>query len=412
MKKIMIIHSVYTGHGHKSISDALVEQLKKYDDVEVEVVDGFSLIGKAALEASKFYGPMTRRAKDLWRLTYTVANQNAQALETMISSLIHDRFMKKLIAFTPDLIVTVHAMFTTSVLNLLEHYHLKIPFVTLQADIINIHKAWCNPRATLTLCPTEEAMESSLMHGMPKSKLKVCGFPTRERFCEVARRSTRPDYQEGHTLECILMSGGEGSGNMLKYAEVILKHVHSNLRVICGRNLRLKQALEDALLDKYPGRVRIYGFVDDLQDIMSECDLVIARGSPNTLMEAVVLNVPVLITGSLPGQEADNPALMVSHNLGVVCENPESAPAIISALMRDGGKRLAEIRAAQRAYRNLDNAKNTAQLLYDMAVPSNISIPRYRQKIQMPLQTRYTLRKMKKQFRRMRRPQHEKYSER
>ena len=34
-------------------------------------------------------------------------------------------------------------------------------------------------------------------------------------------------------------------------------------------------------------------------------DLVIARASPNTLMEAVVMNVPILITGSLPGQEAE-----------------------------------------------------------------------------------------------------------
>lgn len=403
MKKIMIIHSVYTGHGHKSISDALVEQLKKYDDVDVEVVDGFALIGKAGLEASKFYGPMTRRAKELWRLTYMVANQNSRTLETMISSLIHDRFMKKLTAFMPDLIITVHAIFATSVLNILKHYHMDIPFVTLQADIINIHSSWCNPEATLTLCPTEEAMESSLMHGMPRTKLKVCGFPTREQFCELARRSARPDYQEGRPLECILMSGGEGSGNMLRYAQAILKHVNSNLRIVCGRNLRLKQALENALLDEYSGRVKIYGFVDNIQDIMAECDLVIARGSPNTLMEAVVLNVPVLITGSLPGQEADNPALMVSHNLGVVCENPESAPAIIAALMRDGGKRLSEIRAAQRAYRNLDNAKNIAQLLYDMAVPVERYMPRYKQRLTMPIQTRYTIRRMKKQIRRIRR---------
>ena len=38
-----------------------------------------------------------------------------------------------------------------------------------------------------------------------------------------------------------------------------------------------------------------------------------------------------LITGSLPGQEADNPAVMTSHNLAALCANPASAPAIVPA---------------------------------------------------------------------------------
>ena len=38
MKKVMILMSAYTGHGHKSITDSLVEQFAAYPDVEVEVV--------------------------------------------------------------------------------------------------------------------------------------------------------------------------------------------------------------------------------------------------------------------------------------------------------------------------------------------------------------------------------------
>ena len=103
---------------------------------------------------------------------------------------------------------------------------------------------------------------------------------------------------------------------------------------------------------------------------MLKSDLVIARGSPNTMMEAVVLGVPLMITGSLPGQEADNPALMISHNLGILCENPDAAPQMVKALMANGGKRLHEIHTSQLEYRNLDNAKLIAERLYELALPN------------------------------------------
>jgi processive 1,2-diacylglycerol beta-glucosyltransferase len=46
-KNILIISSEFTGHGHKSITDSLKEQFARYSDVNVYVVDGFSL-GKEA----------------------------------------------------------------------------------------------------------------------------------------------------------------------------------------------------------------------------------------------------------------------------------------------------------------------------------------------------------------------------
>lgn len=67
MKKIMILSSNYTGHGHASIAQSITEQLDKYEDVGYRVVDGFELIGKAGIRMSKLYGPITRKARDLWR---------------------------------------------------------------------------------------------------------------------------------------------------------------------------------------------------------------------------------------------------------------------------------------------------------------------------------------------------------
>ena len=80
MKKIMILSSNYTGHGHASIAQSITEQLDQYDDVRYQVVDGFELIGKAGIRMSKLYGPITRKAQDLWRISFALFDQHPRAL--------------------------------------------------------------------------------------------------------------------------------------------------------------------------------------------------------------------------------------------------------------------------------------------------------------------------------------------
>jgi processive 1,2-diacylglycerol beta-glucosyltransferase len=386
MKRIMILSSNYTGHGHKSICEAICEQLGKLPDVEYQVIDGFELIGKAGVSASKMYGPITQNAKTLYDWFFQMSNRSTyNPMEELFAAMIYQRFMRRLRAFTPDLILTVHPFFNGSVLTLLARYKLDVPLVGLQADIINIHKSWCDPRATLTISPTPEAFETSVkLHGMPPEKLEIIGFPTRARFCDYARTHEHPEYQPGRPLRCLLMSGGEGTGNLKSFALQLLQNVDCTLDIVTGRNAKVKKSLEECLLPKYEGHVTVHGFVDAMQELMAKSDLVIARGSPNTLMEAVVMNVPLLITGSLPGQEADNPAVMTTHNLAALCENPASAPAIIQALLADDGKRLKEIARSQREYRNLDNAKRIAERLYELAEPDKVDYARIARRLPPP----------------------------
>lgn len=372
-KRILIITSQFTGHGHKSISDAISEQLSRYPDAVVRVIDGFTLIGKAGVSASKLYSAIANNASDLWKIGYSLSSlENGRGIEDIFTALTYDRFMRCLKQFQPGLIVSVHAMFTRSLLNILEYHKIDIPFVVIQADIINIHPAWCDPRALLTFCPTSEAYDCSVnLHKMPEDRLELCGFPIRKRFLDAAREQPQHEsYDASRPLRCLLMSGGEGSGNLSKFASTLLDYVNCELTILCGRNKRLKAIIDEQLKPKYGDRITAHGFLENVQDYMKGADLVVSRGSPNTMFEAITLGIPLLITGSLPGQEADNPAFVVSHNLGIVCSNPSLMPTFIKALMANGGKRLSTIRIAQHEYRDLDGTKNLAARLYDIARPS------------------------------------------
>ena len=369
VKKIVLITSSYTGHGHKSISDSLMEQFSEMPDLEVRVVDGFELLGEIGVQLSKMYGPMTRYASHFWKVTWDISDRSDRLLKSGISSFSLTRFRQLMESFQPDLILSVHSMFNGSILKLLRHSHLNIPLVTLQADIINIHKTWCEPGTLKTICPTPEAYECSLKHGMPADKLVLMGFPTRRRFTDLARTCNKPDYDGSRPLRCLMMSGGEGSGNLKRYASVLLSETDVELTIICGRNKKIRKSLADAFLPQYAGRLRVLGFVTEIQNEMADSDLLIARGSPNSLMEGVVMNLPLMVTGALPGQERDNPRLIADHHLGVISNSPEEAPALIRQLLADDQRLYREIRAAQREYRNLDNAKNIAEYVVGL-IPS------------------------------------------
>ena len=368
MKKILLITSAYTGHGHKSISDSLMEQFSLIPDVEVKVIDGFELGGEFGVQSSKIYGVVTRRARTLWKMTWAVTMRTTPRFKTM-AAICAPRLLEHISAFHPDLILSVHSMFNGMLTYILEQRGLDIPVVTLQADLINIHKTWCNPKTKMTICPTREAYDCSVRLGMPPEKLKIMGFPTRRRFCDAARAAQKPDYDGSHPLRCLMMSGGEGSGNLKAYAESILDNTNATLTIICGRNKKIRSRLRRDLGPKYGSRLNVLGFVTEVEQEMLKSDLIIARGSPNSMLEAVVMNVPLIITGALPGQERDNPLLMLNYNLGVVSESPEDVPLIIRDLLYNNGARLKDIRRSQREYRNFDNAKNIAEYVVSITEP-------------------------------------------
>ena len=373
MKRILLISSAHTGAGHKSISDSLTEQFSTTPDIEVQTIDGFELLGRAGVTGSKQYNNMLRRTPAVYNKAWRFTMAHPPRLTAAVH-LCNRRFRKCLRSFHPDLILTVHSLFNSVITQMLKRYGLDLPVVVLQADLVDIHSTWCNPDAYMTICPTQEAYESSIRQGMPPERLKIMGFPVRERFSAAARKAYEKDYDPSRPLRCLLMSGGEGSGGLGTYAEAILSETDAEVTVLCGHNKRLYNHLEKSLCRRYGGRVSVSGFVTDVEQAMLHNDVLIARGSPNTLFEAVTVNIPVIMTGPLPEQEKGNPGLMTGHRLGVICNSPKDVPQLIRSLLSDDAARLKEIREAQRAFRSEENARNIAVYIAGLAEPRDYTL--------------------------------------
>jgi processive 1,2-diacylglycerol beta-glucosyltransferase len=343
-KKILVISSDHTGHGHKSIAESLQEKAGVNTNIEIHVVDGFALGGKALLNIGKSYGPITRFSAQLWNAIWHLSAVNSFFVDKGVELMIKNNFLALLNEVKPDLILSIHPNFNGSVINILRKEDIQIPFGTFIADLVNIYPLWADPRADFILSPTDEAKEKCFEFGIPEEKIKVVGFPVRERFHSSNRKKGKTNFN------FLLMSGGEGVGNMSVMAEELLEHFNCTVSIIAGRNEKLKMELESSLKARFGDRARIYGFVKNIQDLMLEADIAFTRGSPNVMFEAVATNLPIIITGALPGQEKDNPLFAEKHNLGVFCKNTEHLTSIIKELLANNNERLTSIRESQRNF--------------------------------------------------------------
>ena len=367
MRRLLIFTAEYTGHGHKSISDALNERLRKYDDIEVMTIDGFDLMAKMQkICAEKTYGPITRLPSKAWALNYAVGMRFKDPVQHAIVKMIRTRFEKLIWDFRPDCILSVHPIFLGSIADLLEEMGLSIPIVAHEADLIDIALQWFDPRLALVLAPSQEAYDCTIANGVDPARARRVGFPVRSRFMGLAQQAEK-HHNEKTTIT--VMSGSEGSGVLRSVVRELLRGTDANVNVICGRNKALRKKLRKAFVKKYHGRINAMGFVEKIQDVMCASDILIMRASPNSVMEAIALNKPVILFGQLAGQELHNPDMLQSHGVAVYCPEPERLPECIAELTSNGGAAIERMRECQRQYAPTDAAEETAKLLNDYIQP-------------------------------------------
>lgn len=364
-KKVLIISSDNTGHGHKSITESLCEKIGMDHDIKVHVVDGFSLGGHALMNIGKTYGPITRKSENLWEMVFNFSSENPVLIDKFIETLIKKNFLKLIDEVKPELILSVHPNFNGSVLNILEKQLIKIPFITLIADLVNISSLWADKRADYIISPTIEARDKCIEFGVPAENIKVLGFPVRARFFRNSLNK-KANYRGGSPLSFLIMSGGEGVGNMERIAETLLDYFDCNVKIVAGRNAKLKAMLEQSLKSKYGKKVDIYGFTKNIQDLMFQADVAFTRGSPNVMFEAFASNTPIILTGALPGQEQDNPVFAEKLNLGVICKDTSEIKATINQLLENEAEKLNNIINCQRKFVNPKAAEEIIQFILEV----------------------------------------------
>jgi UDP-N-acetylglucosamine:LPS N-acetylglucosamine transferase len=365
LNKILFISSEKTGGGHKSITEALSEQLLLLNpDIQFKVIDGFMLGNWLLRFPSRMYDTLAVELPLLWGFIYRLSNPFKAIVNMIVANNIRKSLLKQIDAFHPDLIVSVHELFVGSVIKVLNHAGKDIPVISLIADLDNVTNLWADKRVKYIVCPSDEAKKSMLKEGIASDKLYLTGFPVRNEFCDV----NLPEPVQWHDsrkkyISILLISGSEGSPQTLKIVSTLLKQEIIHITIITGHNTVLKNFMQKHFSRYVGNRITIYGFIKDIKKRMMEADILILRASPNVLMEAVNLCKPVIITGALKGQEEKNPQYVLKNKLGFYCRNVNELPDMIAKLLANDGEKLLQAARNQYAFRKPASARDITELL-------------------------------------------------
>jgi len=80
---------------------------------------------------------------------------------------------------------------------------------------------------------------------------------------------------------------------------------------------------------------KIFGFTNEVPKVMDAADMIITKGGPGAIFEALAKELPMIITSWLPGQEEGNIRFVLSHNIGYVSKKAPEISSLIEKLKED-----------------------------------------------------------------------------
>jgi len=344
------------GGGHLASAQSLVEAFEGRARVTlVNVLDEHAPFPFNRLSAS--YASVVTIAPQLYRLAYEVIQTpiGGRLMEGGTYEYVRADIARSITTTRPDLVLSVHALLNAIPLRAIREVGCSAPFVSVVVDAGVPPVSWFTAKADLCCVADEGIRRLALDAGMPPEKVVSTGLPIRRSFLD-ARRLSKEEARlslglDPHTPLVLIAGGGAGLGRVGAVATAIAKHLsqtrtEAQIAVIAGGNRALRRRLERR---DWPIPVTVLGLTSHMAELMAAADVLLTKAGPGTIAEAACLGVPTLLTGFVPGQEAENVG-WAQRNGGAPFEPvPKRAALLVDAWLQPGNDDLARMSERMRS---------------------------------------------------------------
>jgi 1,2-diacylglycerol 3-beta-galactosyltransferase len=339
MKRILILMS-NTGGGHRASAEALQAAfVARYgDQYRIDIIDLLMDYLPGPLNRlPRLYPFLANRAAWAWKLLWETGRHPRQVrrVADLVARYSTPAVRRVFATYAPDLIVSVHPLVHEVSFRALRRLGRRIPVATVVTDLASIHPLWFHPKVSRCFVAGEAAYREGLKAGLKAEQLQVSGLPIRPAFAEPQPPKAELRQKLGlhpSLPAALLVGGGDGVGPVAAIAQAVAGRLAGEERplgqlvVICGRNQRLYDQLSAR---RWPIPVVINGFVDNMPAWMAACDCIITKAGPGTIAEALVCNLPIILSGYIPGQEEGNIPFVLDNHVGAYSEEPTEIAAIV-----------------------------------------------------------------------------------
>ena len=337
--RILVLSAGY-GEGHAQVSRVLQRCFQSRGIEDVKIVD---LIG----EAHPVINAITRY---MYLKSYYVApsvygwlyySSKQMGPDTLFSRVMMSFGLKKL----EEIIETEkpHAVINTfphpAMSAFLKKTGASIPTFTVITDYA-LHNRWIQPEIDKYYVASDDLKNEMVKAGIPPERIKVSGIPLRETFnCSPDVTGLHQKYGLDPAKKTILVMSG-AYGGLQKINEIcqsLLEIPDSEIAVVCGKD----ETTEKLLKNSFQGcrSIHVFGFVEDVHELMKIACCIITKAGGVTLSEAVAAQLPIVIFRPVPGQERDNALYFARKGAAVVVNEAGELYRQVSDLLSNGEKR-------------------------------------------------------------------------
>ena len=306
--RVLVLTASY-GSGHNEAARSLAAGFAARG-VEVTVLDHFRELVHPLFERAsrRLYLALLRRAPVAWGAAYALGDwlSSDSPFAFGATRLGAARLAERLGALTPDAVVSVHATPAVAMASLIAEGRRLPPHTTVVTDFV-AHSQWIARGLDRYCVADDQVRHEFVARGIPRQRIVVTGVPLRPEFATPldSLEARRRLGIAGDGPVVLAMAGSHGGLGRLPDVVRALGGLPRPVQglVVAGRDAALTHRLE-RLAAGAP--TRVLGHTDDVRLLMSAADLLVTKAGGMTLAEALAAEVPLLLYGSLPGQERRN----------------------------------------------------------------------------------------------------------
>ncbi len=340
LKKLIIIYA-NAGAGHRRAAEALYSEAeKRFPELEVrlfDILDYAKPIFKKSYPNTYLF--MVKRCPWLWGIAFHLTNVSLldpllRVVRRVNNNYNCREFIKYLQQEEPDLVLTTHFLPNEIITALKKRGVFKNKLVTCLTDYYP-HAFWNSAGVDLYFVPNKDIKKKMMKSGIVGRKIKTMGIPVHEQFLmkpDVSKLQERLQIASGK-FTVLIASGGFGVGPVKElFLEIKKLSKPIQILIICGNNAQLQEELTRLAKDSIHS-VKIYGFVENMDELMAVSDLLISKSGGLTTTEAMIKGLPLISYKPIPGQETANSRFLIRHGAGLKALTPREARFLLMELI-------------------------------------------------------------------------------
>jgi processive 1,2-diacylglycerol beta-glucosyltransferase len=375
----VLVFSATFGAGHVRAAEALIESIHNLSaGAKVTHIDCWAVLSKNLNEVFKdFYIGMIKHTPKLWGKFYYVTSAISpdSVFQRGLNNIGQSKYLTYISEFQPDLIICTYPTVAGVLADLRLKQLLDVPLVAVVTDYA-VHSQWIHHGVDLYIVGCADICSSFISRGIDPGRIKVTGIPVSSKFeCDLNRSEIMDSLGLLPNRPTVLIMGG--AYGVLSEMKDLCSTLADTLTpcqsiVVCGQDKNLYESL-DELVENAQNPVLRFGYVNNVEELMTAADVIITKAGGLTVSEALTKRLPIIVYKPIPGQEQENALFLEKIGAGVTAGTQVELEKMLLSLL-DHPENLEKMRqAAVRAVPG--QAANLAvQAMLDLVKTTNYEV--------------------------------------